>query len=70
MNNTLTVYREWQSSYSQLTILKDNNNKVKAILSSSINQPKKNQKTIVINGYTFLLDWDKVANKPFRAKNI
>jgi hypothetical protein len=57
---TLTVYREWQSSYNQVTILKDCNNKVKAIFSSSICQPKKNQKQIIINCNVFLLNWENV----------
>jgi hypothetical protein len=60
---TLTVYREWGSSYNQRTILKDCNNKVKAIFSSSINQPKLNQKTIVVNRCTFALNWDNVPRR-------
>lgn len=61
----LTVYREWNSSYNQTTILKDENNKVKAIISSSIKQPKLNQKIVVINRNEFLLNWENV---PSRAK--
>ena len=60
---TLTVYREWESSYNQRTILRDCNNKVKAIISSSIRQPKINTKTIIINCNTFLLNWDVVARE-------
>lgn len=60
---TLIVHREWQSSYSQITILKDLNNKVKVIISSSINQPKFNQKTIVVNRCVFALNWEYVAVK-------
>jgi hypothetical protein len=60
---TLTVFREWQSAYNQITILKDCNNKVKAIIPSSIRQPKMNQKTIVINCWSYLLDWDIVARE-------
>jgi hypothetical protein len=41
---TLTVHREWGSSYNQRTILKDCNNKVKAIFSSSLRQPKRGTK--------------------------
>lgn len=71
MLNTLTVYREWESSYNQRTILKDSNNKVKAIISSSIRQPKFRQKTIVINCWTFLLNWDVVAQeKKLKKQNL
>lgn len=63
MLNTLTVHREWESSYNQRTILKDHNNKVKAIISSSIRQPKFRQKTIVVNCWTWLLNWDVVARE-------
>lgn len=66
---TLTVYREWQSAYNQTTILKDSNNKVKAILSSSIRQPKRGQKSITINCNTFLLNWDNVAQNKNKQKN-
>lgn len=71
MLNTLTVYREWESSYNQRTILRDSNNKVKAIISSSIRQPKFRQKTIVINCWTFLLNWDVVAReKKLKTKKL
>ena len=60
---TLSVYREWGSAYNQTTVLKDSNDKVKVIIASSIKQPKKNQKTIVINNKTFLLNWDSVNKK-------
>ena len=70
MLNTLTVYREWESSYNQRTILKDSNNKVKAIISSSIRQPKMNQKTIVINCWTFLLNWEVVAREKKNKQKI
>ena len=59
---TLTVYREWGSSYNQTTILKDDKGKVKAIFPSSLRQPKRNQKTIVVNCNTFALNWDNVPN--------
>ena len=68
MLNTLTVYREWESSYNQRTILRDSNNKVKAIISSSIKQPKFRQKTIVINCWTFALNWDVVAREKKNKK--
>lgn len=57
---TLTVYRDWQSPYNQTTTLKTADNKIKAVLSSSLRQPKRNQKTIVINCNTFLLNWSNV----------
>lgn len=64
----LTVYREWNSSYNQTTILKDENNKVKAIISSSLKQPKLNQKTIVINCWTYSLNWDNVERRVKKIK--
>lgn len=60
---TLTVYREWINSYNQTTILRDENNKVKAIITSSIKQPKMNQKIVVINCKEFLLNWELVAGQ-------
>lgn len=63
MLNTLTVHREWHNAYVQTTILKDHNNKVKAIISSSLRQPKMGQKTIVINCWTFALNWDIIARE-------
>jgi hypothetical protein len=60
---TLTVHREWGSSYNQRTILKDCNNKVKAIFSSSLRQPKRGTKKIIINCNTFLLNWDNVPQR-------
>ena len=60
MIQTLTVYRNWKSAYSQQTILKDCNNKVKAIFNSSLKQPRKGTKTIIINCWTFKLDWSNV----------
>ena len=59
---TLTVYREWCSAYNQTTILKDDKGKVKAIFPNSLRQPKRNQKTIVVNCNTFVLNWDNVPN--------
>lgn len=63
MLNTLTVYREWESSYNQRTILKDNNNKVKVIINSSIKQPKMNCKTITVRGIEYSLDWGLIGRK-------
>lgn len=65
---TLTVYREWQSSYNQTTILKDSNGKTKAIFSSSIRQPKRNSKTIVINCCIYALNWSNVPKKYIPVK--
>ena len=66
--NTLKVYRDWQSAYNQTTVLKDNNNKVKVIISSSIKQPKKGSKTIVVKGIEYILDWGNVAQKKLKKK--
>ena len=55
---TLQVYRDWKSSYNQITYLKDNQGKIKAIIQSSIQQPKKNQKQYTLNGITFNLNWN------------
>jgi len=64
---TLTVYRERGSPYNQRTILKDSEGKVKAIFSSMLRQPKRGTKTIVINCWTYSLNWDNV---PSRKKKI
>ena len=63
MIQTLYVYRNWKSAYSQQTILKDRNNKVKAIINSSLKQPKRGTKTIIINCNTFLLNWENVPKR-------
>lgn len=60
---TLIVNRNWLSSYNQTTVLKTADNKIKAIFNSSLKQPKRNQKTIVINCNTFLLNWEQVPKK-------
>lgn len=60
---TLYVYRNWQSAYSQQTILKDGNNKVKAIFNSSLRQPKRGTKTIIINCWTYALNWENVPKR-------
>ena len=65
----LTVYREWESSYNQRTILKDSNGKTKAIISSSLRQPKRGQKTIVINCFKFTLNWEHVPSKYVKVKD-
>lgn len=67
---TLTVYREWQSAYSQTTILRDENNKVRGIIASSIKQPKKGQKHLIIKGKQYLLNWDNVKPRNHGNKNL
>ena len=61
--DTLTVHRDWQSSYNQTTVLKDCNNKVKVIINSSIKQPKMNQKTVKIGCIEYSLDWGLIGRK-------
>lgn len=58
---TLTVYREWGSAYNQRTILKDMQGKTKAIISSSIRQPKRGQKEITLNCFKYGLNWSNVS---------
>lgn len=67
--NILTVYREWESAYNQRTILKDSNGKVKAIFSSSLRQPKRGQKTIILNCWEFTLNWDNVPSGYVKVKD-
>ena len=57
---TLTVERSWESAYNQTTILRDCKGRVKKIINSSIQQPKKNSKTIVVNKKEYSLDWSNV----------
>ena len=57
MIQTLTVHRDWKSSYNQTTILKDKEGKIKAIFASSIKQPRWKQKTITVNCWVYNLDW-------------
>ncbi len=61
---TLTVIRSWDSAYSQISTLLDKNGKVKEVITSSIRQPKKGIKEIVITklgkSKTYSLDWSKV----------
>lgn len=63
----LYIERNWDSAYSQISTLKTKEGKVKAIISSSINQPKMNQPTIKITklGKTveYQLNWSRVENK-------
>lgn len=65
---TLIVFREWESAYNQRTILKDMQGKTKAIISSSIQQPKRGQKEITINCFKYALNWDNVSPKYIPVK--
>lgn len=56
----LIVTRSRVNAYRQTTILKDCEGRVKKIYDKMLNQPRKNQKTVVINNKTFCLDWSKV----------
>ena len=57
---TLTVERRRYNSYNIETILRTKEGKVKAIFNSMLKQPRKGTKTIVINCWTFKLDWSNV----------
>ncbi len=65
---TLIVFREWSSAYVQTTILKDMQGKTKAIISSSIRQPKRGQKEITINCFKYALNWDNVPKNYIPVK--
>jgi hypothetical protein len=65
----LTVYREWESAYNQRTILKDSNGKIRAIISSSLRQPKRGQKEITINCFKYALNWQNVPSKYVKVKD-
>ena len=56
--NVLTASREKKSTYNMVTTLKDNQGKVKAVL-TGYNQPKKSQKTIEIKNKTYNLKFEK-----------
>ena len=56
--NVLTATREKKSTYNCVTTLKDNNGKVKAVL-TGYNQPKKSQKTIEIRKQIYNLKFEK-----------
>lgn len=66
--NTLTVERQQLTWYNRITHLKDHKGKIKATLSTNINQPRFGQKTIKINGNGYMLDWSQVE-KPAKKKN-
>jgi hypothetical protein len=59
----LTVERTWESSYNQITTLKDSKGAVKKIITSSLQQPKKGLKQYVINGTVYLLNWDNITTR-------
>lgn len=55
---TLYVYREWQSSYNQITYIKDIKGHVLKTITSSIQQPKKGCKELTIRGINYKLNWN------------
>ena len=59
----LTVERKRYSSYHIETTLRTKDGKVKAIFNSMLNQPKRGTKTIVINSWTYSLNWDNVERR-------
>lgn len=60
MLQTLTVERKRFNPYHIETILRTKEGKVKAIFNNMLKQPRKGTKTIVINCWTFKLDWSNV----------
>lgn len=66
---TLKVERNWSGAYCQQTILKTQDGKVKAVISSSLQQPKRNQQYITINCNKFLLDWSGVSRTYIKIKD-
>lgn len=57
---TLYVERKRFGVYHIETTLKDSTGKVKAIFNSMLRQPRKGQRTILINCNRFALDWSNV----------
>lgn len=55
--NVLTAIREKKSTYNMVTTLKDNQGKVKAVL-TGYNQPKKSQKEIIIRKQKYNLKFE------------
>lgn len=51
----LTVERDWSSAYVQTTILRDSFGRVKKIITSPLQQPKKKDKTVTIKGKVYQL---------------
>lgn len=60
---TLFVYREWQSAYNQLTLIKDSKGRVVDKFDKHTNQPRKGLKTLVVKGIEYTLDWDRFCAK-------
>lgn len=67
-NEVLTVERDWKNAYCQTTILRDENGRVKKIISSSIQQPKKKDKTYSLNGVVYQLKFPAKTEKYVRTK--
>lgn len=65
----LTVERNWQSSYNMLTILRDDKGRVKKLITSSLQQPKRKDKQYTINGTVYLLDWQNVSKTYVKVKD-
>lgn len=65
----LTVERTWESSYNQITTLKDSKGAVKKIINSSLQQPKRKDKTIEIKGTVYLLDWSNTPKEYIKVKD-
>lgn len=66
---TLEVERNWNGAYHQQTTLRTKEGKVKAVISSSLQQPKRNQREITINCNKFLLDWSGVNRTYAKIKD-
>lgn len=60
---TLTVERKRFNAYHIETTLKTKDGKVKAIFNSMLKQPKRGTKTIVINCFTYALNWENVPKR-------
>ena len=54
-NEILYVERQWESAYNQITTLRDSFGRVKKIITSPLQQPKKSHKTITIKGKEYQL---------------
>ena len=57
---TLTVERNWQSSYNQTTILRNVNGGIVKIITSINQQPKKGLKSLFVGLVEYKLDWNGV----------
>ena len=63
MLQTLTVERKRFNAYHIETTLRTQDGKVKAVFNSMLKQPRRGQKTIVINCWTWLLNWENVEKR-------